>query len=42
MLALKLRLSNEHPIDATTGREREGAIFPIAIPLAICEPLNAK
>lgn len=42
MLALKLRLNNEHPIDATTSREREGNIYSIGLPLPTCQPLNAK
>ena len=41
MLALKLRLNNEHPVDATTGREHEGNIYTIGLPITICEPLNA-
>ncbi len=41
MLALKLRLNDEHPIDATTGKEMEGNIYTVSLPVAICEPLNA-
>ena len=41
MLALKLRLNEEKPIDATTGREHEGNTYTIGMALPVCEPLNA-
>lgn len=40
-LAMKLRLNDEEVYDPTTDREREGNIFTIGLPQAVCEPLNA-
>ena len=38
---MKLRLNDEEVYDPTTDREREGNIFTIGLPQAVCEPLNA-
>lgn len=40
MLAMKLRLNDEEPVDATTGKKKEGNIYTIGMPIAVCEPLN--
>ena len=41
MLALKLRLNDEAPVDQTTGRPYQGNIYTVGLPVAICSPLNA-
>jgi DNA-directed RNA polymerase beta' subunit len=41
MLGMKLRINDEHPIDPVTGKERTGNIYTMALPIAVCGPLNA-
>lgn len=41
LLAMKLRLNDEKPIDPVTGKETTGNIYTIALPIAVCGPLNA-
>lgn len=41
MLAMKLRLNDEQPVDPVTGKETTGNVYTIALPIAVCSPLNA-
>lgn len=37
----KLRLNDEQPVDSVTGKETTGNVYTIALPIAVCSPLNA-
>ena len=41
MLAMKLRLNEESPVDPVSGKTQTGNIYTIELPLAVCEPFNA-
>lgn len=42
MLAMKIRLADEHPYDPVTGKQLTGNVYTIALPIAVCTPFNAK
>ena len=41
MFCMKLRLNDETPIDPITGKEGTGEVYSMALPIAVCSPLNA-